>query len=179
MNFYTSHCVSYIAHVDTGVLCDKVWHLTPFLLQISKTNVKSLHNYWLTQNFCITCYKLLNVLETFLLLHLEIFNFRDLCKNNQIFFYIMQEQKKTFLRWLMYDGRFLYVWYLHYQNCSMLKSCINNLRLWVCMCACEHVFLACVDECMCGCVKIEAYIHKIPILPEFSGLMLFRSRLLT
>ena len=28
--FVTSQSVPYIAHVDTGVLCDEVGHLTPF-----------------------------------------------------------------------------------------------------------------------------------------------------
>ena len=59
----------------------------------------------------------------------------------------------------------------------MLKSCINNLRLWVFMCACERVLHAFM--CVRACIKIEAYIHKIPTVPEFSGFMLFRSRLLT
>ena len=43
--------------------------LTPFLLQINKTNVKSLNNYWLKQNVCMTYYKLFNVLDTFILLN--------------------------------------------------------------------------------------------------------------
>ena len=30
-----------------------------------------------------------------------------------------------------------------------------------------------------ACIKIEAYIHIIPMVPKFSGLMLFRSRILT
>ena len=37
-----------------------------------------------------------------------------------------------------------------------------------------HAFM-----CVRVCIKIEAYIHKIPTLPDFSGLLLFRSRLLT
>ena len=69
--WYFSWCSIHCVRVDTGVLSDKVWHLTPYLLQINKTNVKSSHNYWIMQNFCITDYKLLNVLDTFILLNLE------------------------------------------------------------------------------------------------------------
>ena len=54
------------------------------------------------------------------------------------------------------------------------------LRLWTGMCACERVFFACVYVCTCvykdrGIVEFT----KIPTVPECSGLMQFRSRLLT
>ena len=54
------------------------------------------------------------------------------------------------------------------------------MRLWVCMYACERVlFMRLWVACVCVCIKIEAYIDKIPTVPNFSGLMLFRSSLLT
>ena len=50
------------------------------------------------------------------------------------------------------------------------------MRLWrVCVLA-SVFFHAFVGVCMC--IKI-AYINKIPTVPKFSELMLFRSRLLT
>ena len=59
----------------------------------------------------------------------------------------------------------------------MLKSCINNFRLIMgVMSACERVFMR---LWVYVCIKTEAYIHKIPTVPEFSGMVIFRSRLLT
>ena len=42
MNVVTSQSVAYIAHVDKGVLCDEVGHLTPFLLQINQIKLTAL-----------------------------------------------------------------------------------------------------------------------------------------
>ena len=76
------------------------------------------------------------------------------------------------------------------------------MRMCVCVHACVYLFMAlcarvclyaCVYGrvrmlasvflhafmCVCMCIKIKAYIHKIPMIRKFIALMLFRSGLLT
>ena len=72
--------------------------------------------------------------------------------------------------------------------CVCMRACV-----YILMAPCTGVLTICVYGrvsmlasvflhafmCVRVHIQIEAYISKIPTLPEFNGLMLFRSRLLT
>ena len=77
--------------------------------------------------------------------------------------------------------------------CVCVRMCVVRACVYLFMSLCARVLTICVYGrvsllasvflhafmCVPVCIKIEAYIHKIATLHDFSGLILFRSRLLT
>ena len=127
MNFVTSQSVSYIAHVDTGVLCAKVEHLTPFLLQINKIKSRALlqiNKSWYFERF--TKYDHFN----YLLIQLD---------ESSLLNSVRQVVPQTLAS---YHERTLCV-------CGCTRA-----RMRVSLCACVYV---CVCVCVCMCVYIYIY----------------------